>query len=233
MEHGAGSVEPPEPLRDVAQRLFGERLALASRYAHLLVTEGTVRGLIGPREGPRIWDRHLLNCAVVEELIEPNQTVTDVGSGAGLPGIVLAMARPDLEVILIESMARRCAFLSEVVADLGLARVTVVQARAEECARGKPRIPLAGVATARALGPLDQVMAWCLPLVAVGGRVLALKGESAAAEIAAHEGAIRRHGGGAPVLRRCGVGAIDPPTTVVEVVRECAVAGHKQRRRHR
>jgi 16S rRNA (guanine527-N7)-methyltransferase len=163
-----------------------------------------------------------LNCAVVGELIPPDARVIDIGSGAGLPGIVLAVARPDLSVILVEPLARRTAFLSEVVTALGLDRITVVRGRAEECVpkRGNPRFGLADVVTARAVAPLDRLTAWCLPLAAEGGRMLALKGESAEAEAEAHRQAVVRLGGAPPTVRRCGSGVIDPPTTVIEVVRE-------------
>ncbi|MFD1325514.1 16S rRNA (guanine(527)-N(7))-methyltransferase RsmG [Micromonospora sonneratiae] len=223
-----GAVAPlPTELVESAQLLFGERLPLASAYAELLATDGVVRGLIGPREAPRIWARHLLNCAAVAELIPSDCSVTDVGSGAGLPGLVLAIARPDLSVTLVEPLARRTAFLEEAVASLGLGRsVTVVRARAEEVAAGAARDgkSAADVVTARAVAPLDRLAGWCLPLAAVGGRLLALKGASAAEEVAEHQVAVERLGGGQPVVRRCGVGVIDPPTTVVEVVRERALA---------
>jgi 16S rRNA (guanine527-N7)-methyltransferase len=183
------------------------------------MTDGVVRGLIGPRESERLWDRHLLNCAVVGELIPAQARVVDVGSGAGLPGLVLAIARPDLTVVLVEPMARRSTFLSEVVAALGLHGTTVVRARAEECARGRHRLEAADVVTARAVAPLDRLAAWCLPLARIGGRLLALKGESAADEISIHRDAIARSGGQKPVIRRCGEGIIPVPTTVVEVER--------------
>ena len=177
--------DPPASARAAAERWFGDRLPLAIAYARLLVTDGVMRGLIGPREAPRIWERHLLNCAALAELIPPDARVVDVGSGAGLPGIVLAVARPDVSVILVEPLARRTAFLEEAVAALGLDRTTVVRARAEELVpiRGRPRIDRADVVTARAVAPLDRLTAWCLPLVADGGRLLALKGESAAEEV--------------------------------------------------
>jgi 16S rRNA (guanine527-N7)-methyltransferase len=204
--------EPPEP---AARRVFGDRLALAGRYAELLATDGVVRGLIGPREAPRLWERHLLNCAVVGEIIEKESSVLDVGSGAGLPGIVLAVARPDLAITLVEPMARRTAFLTETVSSLGLTgTVRVVRARAEEYSG-----PAADVVTARAVAPLDRLAAWCLPLAAPGGRLLALKGVSAADEVAAHRVAVGRLGGEAPVIRYCGAEVLDPPTTVVEIVR--------------
>ncbi|WP_345069871.1 16S rRNA (guanine(527)-N(7))-methyltransferase RsmG [Phytohabitans flavus] len=211
---------PPGPLPVPAQAIFGDRLDRAVAYADLLATEGVVRGLIGPREAPRIWDRHLLNCAVVAELIPKGASVVDVGSGAGLPGIVLAVARPDLMVTLVEPLARRTAFLAEVVAELDLDRtVEVVRARAEEVAGRSP----ADIVTARAVAPLDRLAIWCLPLAAIGGRLLALKGASAADEVAEHRDAVGRLGGATPVVRQCGVDLIDPPTTVVEIVRERAV----------
>jgi 16S rRNA (guanine527-N7)-methyltransferase len=145
--------------------------------------------------------------------------VADVGSGAGLPGIVLAVARPDLTIMLVEPLARRTAFLSEAVTALGLeATVTVVRGRAEDVVDGPPAG--ADVVTARAVAPLDRLAGWCLPLARIGGRLLALKGASAADEVADHRAAINRLGGADPVLRLCGEGLIDPPTTVVEIVKE-------------
>lgn len=213
------------PAGPAARRMFGDALPVAEAYARLLVTDGVVRGLIGPREAPRIWDRHLLNCAAVAELIPPGASVIDVGSGAGLPGMVLAVARPDLTVTLVEPLARRTAFLTEAVTALGLdGRVSVLRARAEEVgaalAAGTDLARPADVVTARAVAPLDRLAGWCLPLAVPRGRLLALKGESAAAEAAEHAEAIARLGGGAPVIRRCGVDLLDPPATVVEIVRE-------------
>jgi 16S rRNA (guanine527-N7)-methyltransferase len=154
----------------------------------------------------------------------------DVGSGAGLPGLALAIARPDLSVVLLEPLARRISFLTEVVAALGLGgSVTVIRSRAEEAAGQLPGGP-ADVAAARAVAPLDRLAGWCLPLARVGGRLLAIKGASAGVEAAEHAGAVRRMGGGNPAVRVCGVGLLDPPTTVVEVVRERAVARRAGRR---
>ncbi|RKN14679.1 16S rRNA (guanine(527)-N(7))-methyltransferase RsmG [Micromonospora musae] len=226
-----GGAEAPDPtvavlpvdLAGAARTLFGDRLDIAAAYAELLATDGVVRGLIGPREAPRIWDRHLLNCAAVAERIPEGVEVLDVGSGAGLPGIVLAIARPDLAVTLVEPLARRTSFLIEAVERLGLGgTVRVFRGRAEEAATGSTGLaPLrADVVTARAVAPLDRLAAWCLPLAVPNGRLVALKGASAAEEIAEHAAAVAKLGGGEPAVHRCGVGVIDPPTTVVEVVRE-------------
>ncbi len=226
-----GSVEPAAAaVRDAAERWFGGRLPLVRRYAELLVTDGVVRGVIGPREAPRIWERHLLNCVAIETLIPFGADVIDIGSGAGLPGIVLAVARPDLQVTLVESLARRTAFLTETVERLGLAQVRVVRGRAEDC--GGALRP-ADVVTARAVASLDRLAAWGLPLVKIGGRLLAVKGESAAAEITDHGAAVARLGGAAPVLRECGGGVSDPLTTVVEIVRERETVPARKSRRGR
>jgi 16S rRNA (guanine527-N7)-methyltransferase len=215
-DRGAG---PPAPtwVRAAAKAFFGDQVQLAEEYAWLLSTDGVIRGLVGPREAPRIWERHLLNCAAVAELVPDGVQVIDVGSGAGLPGLVLALARPDLTVTLVEPKLRATTFLGEVVTTLGLGdRVTVVRARAEECGG---RLPAGQVVTARALAPLDRLAGWCLPLAPVGGRVLALKGESAEAEVADHAATIRRLGGGRPTIHRCGGAHLAQPTIVVEIVK--------------
>lgn len=170
---------PPVP--DSARGVFADRLPLAERYVGWLAGAGTVRGLLGPREVPRLWERHVLNCVPLTEAIGPDARVADLGSGAGLPGLVLALARPDLEVTLVEPLLRRTTFLEEVVADLALTNVEVVRGRAEEL-HGTRTFD---VVTSRALAPLGRLLGWSMPLVAPGGRVLALKGASAEAEIAA------------------------------------------------
>jgi 16S rRNA (guanine527-N7)-methyltransferase len=217
-------------IQRAAALLFGDRLPLAQRYAEFLVTEGVVRGILGPREAPRIWGRHLLNCAVVAQMIPSGSSVTDIGSGGGLPGIVLAVARPDLNVTLVESLARRTTFLTEVVDGLGLTRVTVVRGRAEECVG---TLDPADIVTARAVAPLDRLAEWCLPLTAVGGRMLAVKGASAGQEIAEHRELIRQIGGAEPTIHECGRGVLGTPVTVVEVVREREGAPVRSRRRGR
>ena len=208
---------PPEHLRAAVDHYFGASLKRATRYATMLATDGVVRGLIGPREVPRLWDRHLLNSVVLVERIPPDAVVADVGSGAGLPGVVLAIARPDLRVILIEPQLRRTRFLQEVVTALGLAQVRVVRARAEQAvADCEP----ADVVVSRAVAPLDRLAAWSLPLARTGGTMLALKGASAHDEVEAHRDAVRRAGGGEPLVVTCGAEWLDPPATAIEVVRE-------------
>jgi len=201
-----------------AAAVFGAALDRAVAYAQILATDGTLRGLLGPREVPRLWDRHLLNSAVVAELLPPGARVVDAGSGAGLPGIPLALARPDLAVTLLEPLARRHAFLAECVERLGLPTVTVVRGRAEE---DPARRSLAGAdaVTARAVAPLDRLAGWCLPLLRRGGRLLAIKGETAAAELAAARPALTRAGAITAEVVQCGAGTVDPPTTVVVVTR--------------
>lgn len=196
---------------DAAGVVFGPALGRAVAYAELLATDGTVRGLIGPREVPRLWDRHLLNSAAVAPLVPDRARVVDVGSGAGLPGIPLALARPDLAVVLLEPLARRVAFLDECVERLALDNVTVVRGRAEE---GPVRRSLGGadVVVARAVAPIERLAGWCLPLLRTGGRLLALKGSSAADELAA---AGPLPGAADAEVREVG----DPPTTVVVVTR--------------
>jgi 16S rRNA (guanine527-N7)-methyltransferase len=206
---------PPAP--DAAQGVFGVRLALAERYAGLLGREGELRGLIGPRELPRLWERHLLNCALVTELIPEGARVADIGTGAGLPGLVIAIRRPDLEVTLIEPMARRTDFLVEAVAELGLERVRVVRARAEDVARVDASCSDFDVVTSRAVAPLDRLGRWTMPLVRGGGAMLAMKGTSAAAEVEIHDRALRRLGATSIAVVRVGASVVDDPVTVVQV----------------
>lgn len=170
----------PPPAPEAARGVFGpDRIGLAEQYAALLATEGVLRGLIGPREAPRLWDRHLLNCGVLSEAIPQDVSVCDIGSGAGLPGLVLAIARPDLRITLVEPLLRRTTFLDEVVEELGLLGVRVVRGRAEEV-----REPHAfDVVTSRAVAPLDRLLRWSMPLVAPSGALVAMKGSSVAAEI--------------------------------------------------
>lgn len=211
MKHAAPNAPP------AAAEVFGARLCLARQYADLLVGPGVERGLLGPREVDRVWERHILNCAALAELIEPGARVVDVGSGAGLPGLPLAIARPDLVVTLVEPMLRRTDFLTEAVDALGLA-VTVVRGRAEDAAV-RAGAADADVVVSRAVADLEKLARWSLPLLRPGGRMLALKGERAEAEVAERGPAMARLGASGIEVVRCGAGYLSPPATVVAAVR--------------
>lgn len=216
----------------VAEALFGAGLSRAVEFAGLLIEHGVERGLIGPREVDRLWDRHLLNSVAVAEVVPRSARVVDLGSGAGLPGIPLAIARPDLDVTLLESMARRVEWLEHVARTLGLA-VTVVRGRAEEPAI-KRRIGGADVVVARAVAPLAKLCEWSLPLLRQGGSLVAMKGASAADEMARDRQAVVRAGGSEPRIESCGVGVLSDPTTVVVVDRVGrAEGGHARQRKDR
>lgn len=205
---------PPPPAPASARAVFpAGRLDLAERYAELLATEGVVRGLIGPREGPRLWERHLLNCAVLGGLVPTDATVCDIGSGAGLPGLVLSIARPDLRVTLVEPLLRRTTFLEEVVAELGLERVEVHRSRAEDL----HGVRTFDVVTSRAVAPLERLLGWSMPLVGPDGALVAMKGSSAAEEIRAAAEALRRHGCSTPEIHTLGEDLTDSPTTAIRV----------------
>lgn len=212
MKHANAPGAPPS-----AADVFGERLDLAERYADLLATAGVERGLIGPREVDRIWDRHILNSAAVGELLASGERVVDIGSGAGLPGVPLAIARPDLSVALVEPMLRRTDFLTEVVHTLGLP-VAVVRGRAEEPAV-RVEAGNADAVVSRAVADLAKLARWSLPLLRTGGRMLALKGERAEAEVAEFAPTLARLGAGEVQVVKCGTRYLSPPTTVVSVVR--------------
>jgi 16S rRNA (guanine527-N7)-methyltransferase len=210
---------PPE-----AAGVFGEAIGQAGRYAELLATDGVTRGLIGPRETDRLWERHLLNCAMVAELLPEHGELVDIGSGAGLPGVVLAMLRPSLQVILLEPLLRRSVFLEECVAELGLSNAVVVRARAEEKAAAQIK---ADVATARAVAPLDRLTDWAARLLRPGGQLLAIKGQSAAEEIAAARPVLSRLGVQSAEVLQAGNGRVISATTVVRVV----MGGHGREER--
>ena len=219
---------PPTPA--VASGVFSHALPTAERYAALLADAGVVRGLIGPREAPRLWERHLLNCAVLAEAIPPDVDVCDLGSGAGLPGIVLGIVRPDLTVTLVEPLLRRTTFLVEAVEELGLGNVEVVRARAEELHGHRDF----AVVTSRAVAPLERLLDWSMPLVRQSGALVAMKGASVREEIDAAAVALRRHGAGPVSVREYGAGVIDPPTIVLRVEATLpsglATAKHVERR---
>jgi 16S rRNA (guanine527-N7)-methyltransferase len=198
-----------------AASVFGGALDQARRYVELLATDGVTRGLIGPRETGRLWDRHLLNCAAVAELLPERGELVDIGSGAGLPGVVLAMLRPGLSVVLLEPLLRRSVFLEECVAELGLDNATVVRARAEDKAAAHIQ---ADIATARAVAPLDRLVGWAAGLLRPGGQLLAIKGQSAAEELAAAQPVLSRLGVQSAEVLQAGHGRVVSATTVVRVV---------------
>lgn len=197
----------------MAQEVFGQRLPVAVAYADLLATDGVTRGLIGPREAPRLWQRHLLNCAVLTEALEEGVDVCDIGSGAGLPGVVLAIRRPDVVVTLVEPLLRRTRFLVEAVERLELDNVEVVRGRAEEL-HGQRTF---SVVTSRAVAPLPRLLDWSMPLVRSAGELLAMKGASAADELEDAGRDVRRWTAGTAEILVLGRDVIDPPTTVVRV----------------
>jgi 16S rRNA (guanine527-N7)-methyltransferase len=229
---------PPAPTQ--ATGVFASQLHRAEAYVELLGTAGIERGLIGPREVPRLWERHLLNCAVLSDLIPSGRSVADLGSGAGLPGLVLAIRRPDLTVTLVEPLLRRTQFLEDAVHALELTNVVIRRARAEELA-GHEHF---AVVTSRALAPLPRLLTWSLPLLSAGGQVLAIKGRSAEAEVEqlGLSAAARRH----LEVVELGSAELLVPTTVVRVESDLGrhlpwedsrggardrTAGHHRRRR--
>ena len=216
---------PPVPPSAVT--VFGEALPLARRYVELLATEGVTRGLIGPREVGRIWERHVLNSAAVAEAVPAGARVVDVGSGAGLPGIPLGLARPDLTVTLVEPMARRVEFLTEVVAELSAGgpqdgpragRWAVVRGRAEDRSV-VAAVGAVDVVTARAVAPLPRLVAWCRGLLRPGARLVALVGARAVAELPAVVPQLERAGMRDVEARAVGAELGEAATTVVVMTR--------------
>lgn len=208
----AAAVAPAPPAG--ARQVFGDRLSMAENFTAILADSGVTHGLIGPREVPRLWERHVLNCAVIHPAIPADEMVIDVGSGAGLPGLALAIARPDLDLHLIEPMLRRTNWLSMAVGEIGLTNVTVHRGRAEEFI-GVLRAP---VVTARAVARLSELAKWCLPLLSPGGSLLAIKGLSVSEEVESDRAALRRLGAIDEVIESFGIGILDQETTVLRVV---------------
>jgi 16S rRNA (guanine527-N7)-methyltransferase len=202
---------PPPP--DIAEAIFGSRVELAQRYAGLLADTGVDWGLLGPHEVDRIWERHLLNCGVVAELLQPGERIADIGSGAGLPGLALAIAEPELDVVLIESLLRRSEFLRMAVTELGL-DVEVLRGRAEDAAV-RESVGGRDAVVSRAVAPLDKVARWSMALLRPGGRMLAIKGERAADELREHRRVMASLGATDARVVECGVEHLSPPTTVV------------------
>lgn len=220
----AGDIESALVTPPGARDVFGERLELAERYVELLCTAGLERGLMGPRERPRMWNRHVLNSAAAQSGMAEGESVVDIGSGAGLPGVPLALARPDLHITLVEPLLRRVRFLEEIVAELDLS-VRVLRGRAEE----KSIIAATGgvdVVTSRAVAPLAKLAGWSAPLLRSGGRMVALKGASAAEEVERDVNALRRLG-----FERAMVEVVVAPdaedTRLVTAVLPQAVTGHQ------
>lgn len=203
---------PPPPAE--AADVFGTALPLAERYVQMLAGPGVIRGLLGPREVPRLWTRHVLNCAAVADLVPRPSALIDLGSGAGLPGIVLALLLPDVQVTLLERMERRSLFLDECVQELGLRNAQVYRATAEEVA-GKLA---ADVVTARAVAPLDRLAGLAAGLVRPGGLILAVKGAAAEDEVAQARPVLRRLGMREVAVVRAGDGKVDRAATVVRMV---------------
>jgi 16S rRNA (guanine527-N7)-methyltransferase len=193
----------------VAAQIFGDRIDLARRFTAALGEHGEERGLIGPLEPPRLWTRHVLNSAVIAPLFTGR--VGDIGSGAGLPGLVLAIARPDVEWILIEPMERRVAWLTEQVGALGLDNVEVLRARAEDWKRG----PILDAVTARAVSALRTLLPLTAPMVRPGGELILLKGASASTEIDGAQKQLRKFGISDARVEVVGEGLLDEPTRVV------------------
>lgn len=203
-------VGPPPP---AAAALFGAELGRAQRYAEILAGDGVDRGLIGPRELDRLWDRHLLNSAAVAELLDPGERIVDIGSGAGLPGIPLFLARPDLRVTLVEPLLRRSNFLESVIEELGV-DVAVIRGRAEE-QMVRERVGEVDAVVSRAVAALDKLTKWSLPWVRCDGRMLAMKGERAVDEVREQRRGMAALGAMDVRVVRCGVDYLKPPATVV------------------
>lgn len=215
-----------DPLGDdpAVRAWLGDAFPVLRRFADLLAHEGVVRGLIGPREVPRLWERHLLNSAAVAPLL-PAGVVADVGSGAGLPGVVIAALRPDVRMVLVESMLRRATWLTEVTAELGL-DVEVRRARAEDLHGSL----LVDAVTARAVAPLPRLVGWTLPLLRPGGLLIALKGDQAVAELAEAQVELTRLGADAGEVVDADTVRGVPAARVVRVVKLAEPVPARRRR---
>lgn len=218
-EGGAGAAPPPTP--EAARDLFGPRVGLAERYVAMLADTGISHGLLGPREAPRLWERHVLNCAVTHPAFDDAAAVVDIGSGAGLPGLVLAICRADLQLHLVEPLQRRTVWLERTVEQLGLGNVTVHRARAEDL-WGERRFRHA---TARAVAGIGELGRIALPLLEAGGSLHALKGARGAAELAADHDVLAAAGAARTWVHEYGAGVVDPPTMLICVAVDREISG--------
>ena len=216
---------PPTP--NAARDLFGDRVEVAEHYVAILADTGISHGLVGPREAPRLWERHVLNCAVVHPLFAPDTEVADIGSGAGLPGLVLAIIRPDLHLHLVEPLQRRTVWLRRTVAELELDNVTVQDGRAESLWGGR-RFP---AVTARAVARLGELGRWTLPLLEAGGSLHALKGSRGPEELEVDRDELTRLGAASCSVNHFGAGIVDPETVVVSVTVSSVVHGRRAPKR--
>jgi 16S rRNA (guanine527-N7)-methyltransferase len=198
-----------EPAAAVA--IFGDQIDQARYFAQTLANDSDELGLLGPRELDKLWSRHILNSAVVAELVQPGNKVADVGSGAGLPGIPMAIARPDAEFVLIEPMERRLSWMLQVVEDLDLKNVRVLRSRAEDVTEHD-----FDIVTARAVAALDKLLKMCVPLLKPGGALIALKGSKAAEEIANAKTLEKKLGISSFEILVCGEKFLSEPTSVVK-----------------
>ncbi|MGH3552501.1 MAG: 16S rRNA (guanine(527)-N(7))-methyltransferase RsmG [Mycobacterium sp.] len=232
VKHGVPGkqVVPPVPAPpDAASTVFGRRLDRAQRYAELLAGAGVERGILGPHEIDRIWDRHLLNSAAIAELLKPGERVVDIGSGAGLPGLPVAIAEPGIRIVLIEPLLRRSEFLRAVVAELGL-EVEVVRGRAEDPAV-REIVGQSDAVISRAVAALDKVTQWSLPLLRPAGRMLAMKGERAPDEVREYRRVMTALGATDVRVVKCGVNYLSPPATVVVARRGTQAPARRPARR--
>ena len=195
------------------EEALGAGFSKLVQYAEILVKDAVRLGIIGPREVDRIWDRHILNCAALTELIPDGQSIIDIGSGAGLPGIVLAILNPNSAVTLIEPMQRRTEFLTQTKTELGLSNVEILRGRAEG-----QKVSAQNV-TSRAVAPLNKLLSWSWPLVEKGGKVLAIKGEKATEELAEVKNELVSLKSSTAIIKTCGL-ALDLSVTVVEITKE-------------
>lgn len=224
MNEASHRSEPPAA-PPVAAGVFGSHLPRAEEYARLLADTGVSHGLVGPREVPRLWDRHILNCAVIQDAFPPGSVVIDVGSGAGLPGLAVAIARPDLGLHLIEPMLRRTTWLTRTVSDLGLTNCVVHRGRAEDF---QDRLT-APFVTARAVARIDKLARWTFPLLSDGGMLVAMKGRNALDELEAQRSTLTRMGMVEARLTEHGVGLLEDPTRTLDlrVRRTASTAGSR------